>query len=417
MAGGDELTFHKLKHTDMINQQLLDYIKQQLQKGAPKETIKNTLVAKGWQAQDVEQAFGQVSPSSFGPGRPDAGSPSLKAKKRTRPALVSVLFLFFLGAALVGGAVFGYYSYFLQSPEQIIAKAVGRMAEVRSLEYSGKVTMEIAGMGEDIFQLGQPSLGQQDFRLIIDFAGAVDMLNQDDPRSSTEFRVSADDRPEESLTLGITTISAATYVIIKEVPDLGFFDLSSIKNQWIKIDVGTLERTFGLTELKDQLKVVKKDGDLSPEQIKQLEGLASEVKIFKNVEKLPDEKIDGLAVYHFRLAIDKNEALRLITRLSMIIQDKPLDKEALAKLDGFLAEVELTNSEVWIGKKDLLARKILLEAIVKKTDKPEGAGSKLTLLAQFKNFNSSFKIEAPARVRTLEEVLGRLLEGLFGEIK
>jgi hypothetical protein len=41
----------------MVNQQLLDYIKQQLQQGANKEQIKNSLMSQGWQARDIDEAF------------------------------------------------------------------------------------------------------------------------------------------------------------------------------------------------------------------------------------------------------------------------------------------------------------------------------------------------------------------------
>jgi len=44
----------------MINPQLLDYIKQQLQQGINKEQIRSSLMISGWQAQDVEEAFASI---------------------------------------------------------------------------------------------------------------------------------------------------------------------------------------------------------------------------------------------------------------------------------------------------------------------------------------------------------------------
>jgi hypothetical protein len=50
----------------MINQQSLDYIKQQLQQGTNKEQIKNSLIANGWQTQDIEEAFSFIeNPTSL----------------------------------------------------------------------------------------------------------------------------------------------------------------------------------------------------------------------------------------------------------------------------------------------------------------------------------------------------------------
>lgn len=45
----------------MANQQLLDYIKQQLQQEISKEQIKSSLMTNGWQAQDIDKAFSFVS--------------------------------------------------------------------------------------------------------------------------------------------------------------------------------------------------------------------------------------------------------------------------------------------------------------------------------------------------------------------
>ncbi len=45
----------------MINQQLLDYIKQQLQQNTSKEQIRSTLITNGWQPQDVDNAFSFIS--------------------------------------------------------------------------------------------------------------------------------------------------------------------------------------------------------------------------------------------------------------------------------------------------------------------------------------------------------------------
>jgi hypothetical protein len=49
----------------MTNQQLLDYIKQQLQQGVSREIITNNLISQGWQQPDVNEAFSQSSGQSF----------------------------------------------------------------------------------------------------------------------------------------------------------------------------------------------------------------------------------------------------------------------------------------------------------------------------------------------------------------
>ncbi len=48
----------------MVNQQLLNYIKQQLQQGISKEQIKSSLMTKGWQAQDIDEGFNAINISA-----------------------------------------------------------------------------------------------------------------------------------------------------------------------------------------------------------------------------------------------------------------------------------------------------------------------------------------------------------------
>ncbi|PIR67630.1 hypothetical protein COZ97_03650 [bacterium CG_4_8_14_3_um_filter_33_28] len=41
----------------MINQKLLDYIKNQVEKGKDKNSIKSSLLSVGWQDSDIEEGF------------------------------------------------------------------------------------------------------------------------------------------------------------------------------------------------------------------------------------------------------------------------------------------------------------------------------------------------------------------------
>ena len=45
----------------MINQQLLDFIKHQLQLGLTKKKIPNDLLTNGWTLQDIEEGFRALS--------------------------------------------------------------------------------------------------------------------------------------------------------------------------------------------------------------------------------------------------------------------------------------------------------------------------------------------------------------------
>lgn len=51
----------------MINQQILDYIKQQFQQSVSREQIKSSLMANGWSEKDINEAFGILSTNSVPP--------------------------------------------------------------------------------------------------------------------------------------------------------------------------------------------------------------------------------------------------------------------------------------------------------------------------------------------------------------
>ncbi len=86
----------------MINQQIIDYIKQQLQQGVSSENIKNSLRTNGWAEADIEQAFNSLS----------APLNSTPISPISRPKGVKVIsVLYFLGSLLAFGfgvlAIFG----------------------------------------------------------------------------------------------------------------------------------------------------------------------------------------------------------------------------------------------------------------------------------------------------------------------
>ena len=70
----------------MVNPQLAEYIKQQIQLGVPKEAIKSTLVTSGWPEADVNEALG---PSSAQPAVSQPAAAPMAAASVSSPAISS----------------------------------------------------------------------------------------------------------------------------------------------------------------------------------------------------------------------------------------------------------------------------------------------------------------------------------------
>ena len=95
----------------MINQQLLDYIKQQIQQGMSSDNIKIALRSNGWEDADINEAFNNLA-------TPPSGVASVQINQASKPKGVRIIsVLYFLGSLLALGfgvlALFGA-SFFTQ---------------------------------------------------------------------------------------------------------------------------------------------------------------------------------------------------------------------------------------------------------------------------------------------------------------
>ena len=409
----------------MINQQLLDYIRQQLQQGTDREKINNSLMANGWQAPDIKEAFDSiipfnqpVQPTPFTGSTPQPFSTFSPQPQNGMSKTLLAVFLI-IGVLVVGGGAFAYFNYF-QSPEKIVQKMITKLTEIKSLEYSGEIKTEVnagdlLGGASNLLQPTQPASNKKVSNFSINFNGVSDTNDLNNPKGSFSFNINTDALGQENFTLGleIRTIDKIVYVKLSNIPNLGFFDLSAVANQWIKIDTEALKKQFGLEKLEAQIKEAQKKQELSPEQIEKLKVAVQQVKIFKITESLSSEKIEGVNTYHYKFTIDKEEIKKLLADINQITQDKTLTEKELAEFDKSFEAIELPEGEIWIGKKDLLPYKISLSSLIKKTDQSKTSG-KVSLTLLFKNFNKPVQIEIPTPVKTLEEILGGLFSGLSG---
>jgi hypothetical protein len=407
----------------MVNQQLLDYIKQQLQQGVSREIITNNLISQGWQQSDVNEGFSSIdssntssqisSPQSFStlPQQPER-----KASK-TLLAIISII-----GVLIIGGGAFGYFYYFQETPEKVIEKMRTRLTEVKTLEYQGDIKAEITtpdllGGGSFMQPTQQaPSKKASDFS--INFNGKSDVNDLNNPKGSFAFNIKTDalkelTQGESTFGLEVRTINKVVYVKLNNLPNLGFFDLSFLSNQWIKIDTEVIKKQFGLEKFEEQIKEAQGQQELNPEQTEKLKQVVAQTKVFKITEKLASEEIEGVNTHHYKFLIDKNELKKLITDISVIVENKTLTDKELAEFDKGLEAVESIGGEIWIGKKDYLPYKIIFTVGIKETAESKTAGQ-LTATLLFKNYNKPVQIDIPSPVKGIEEILGQLFGGFLG---
>lgn len=88
----------------MINQQILDYIKQQIQQGVSREQIKSSLMTNGWQSTDVEEAFNLINTQ----GQLSQSDIAQRPKSFNKTALLAIIVI---GVLVIGGGVMGYFAF------------------------------------------------------------------------------------------------------------------------------------------------------------------------------------------------------------------------------------------------------------------------------------------------------------------
>lgn len=106
----------------MANQQLLDYIKQQVQQGINSEQIKQSLIANGWQNTDIEEAFNLIN--NFTQSQPTPSFPS-----KTPVSIWKTVTFSLIGVAVVGGGIYFVSKTLFKSEEtpKIFNEASGQL--------------------------------------------------------------------------------------------------------------------------------------------------------------------------------------------------------------------------------------------------------------------------------------------------
>jgi len=407
----------------MVNQQLFDYVKQQVEKNTGQEQIKSILLAKGWPVTEIEEALRSI-PSPVKPAF--SSHPAIADNQAIKPVgpkqlikmnkKVLIIATIVVGALLiVGGGVFAYFKYF-PSPEVVLQKMTVKISEIKSLEYTGELKAEaesgtMFGSTEQLLDNNQAKTNKSVDNLLISFSSSINAEQLNDPKSYFSFAIKTNAFLQKEIAFGLDfrTIGKIIYLKLSQLPDLGFFDLSPINNQWLKIDPEALKQ-FGVN-IDNQ---TTDNFGLSQSQLTNIKLAFQKYKVFKVIEKMKSEKIEGVDAYHYKLDIDKEELRKLSLELDEIISKKKKTAQELADFnkvfDESFNEVNKAESspniEIWVGKKDFLPYKIYVSSNIKRTDKVKTSG-KISLTLNFKNFNQPVKIEVP-EAKPIEQVVSEM---------
>lgn len=378
----------------MANPQLISYISQLLQKGYPEASIRQTLLTSGWPQTEIDSGFASVSSQH---STVAAGIGKLSQSKKGFPkkiVMITALVIFLLlGAA---GGIFGY-SY-LQSPERKLAQVITNMDKINTFAFDGEVKMNVnvGNIAKPLIQSRReilPSdsavLAATDTAISINFNGSTDGTDKSNPKAEVSMKLSGSELlGAKGLGFEMRSLDKLFFFKLTNIPEIGLFDLTSFSNQWIKLDVEEAEKFTG-SEGQSTLDVIN--------QKKFLESYKKR-KIVQKITKLEDEKINDKDTYHYQITIDKKELLELLKDLTSLSSNST--QSQTDNLTEAVNGLEINTFEYWIGKKDLLPYRLLMD--FKSGD--NNTRTKVQLLVNLKNYNQPVTISAPSGAKTFDEI-------------
>lgn len=403
----------------MASQQLIDYIKQRFAQGATKAEIRESLSNNGWLTPDIDEGFKSLeSPAPIIQPTPSDSpvSPDIQSAQPAQPfstfatqtpkqksKLPFIIIAAVVGLFLIGGVALGYY--YFQMPETVIKRMMDASESVKSVEFQGAVDFEISGNSNNnsAFDL----LGDQG-KFTMNFNGLSNNKDASNTKGSLYFDINA--AGSTLLALEMRQINKILYFNLINAPILEILGLNSSTNQWIKIDTKALESQPGFESLDKNLAMQ----DLSSEQIEKIDKILQKSKILKIIEKLPSEKIEGIDTYHYKFPFDKDELKNLLMDATVVVNDKPLTEKETKEMEDAFENIKFIEGEIWIGKKDLLLYKIILNLKMEEADPSFGTiGVQMIAKILFKNYNKPVQIEVPSPTKNFEEIFGPLFTNIF----
>ncbi len=319
----------------------------------------------------------------------EARIPEAQSKKSFRVAHV-ILFCLILAAF---SSAYVYIPRLLQPKQDILGDALKNLLEIQSFDSSLTVSGDmvkkesLAGT-EEKHSLKVTSSGHFDFResLSLSQLFSFNLASQD---KTLSYSFSADTRVKDN-NFYITFLKAA-------FPDSDF-NIAALNNKWMTAPLPSVKKETGISHY------VK---DLRPEEVTEIGKAIVHSEILSIEESLPDEIIDGIDTYHAKLAFNKENLKILILKIISITGSNPTPNEII-RFESELNQASLPSPEVWIGKSDLLLRKIIITTEIPS----ETSSGNYEAILSLSNFNSLVETETPTETVGFETVLAELLEKL-----
>jgi len=300
---------------------------------------------------------------------------------------------------LIAAAALSAVVWFLAQPDGsiVLLQAQKNLAEAKTLRY--EVELDVVGVWA---RKELPLGGGED---PIHFKGTVRTdIDRNDPvlpASSSHFDLSLSSQDSEFLLRGDARKKDGRHYLRLQEASMEFFPgIERAIGKWVYSDDPFIE--FLVPKEETELEEFPLDG----EAIKELETGFSTIPIFRHIETLAPEKLDGAENLHYRIGINSEAVAALLLKKKELATGVEAEAEEFIELLAQVSTWGEVEGEIWIGKKDRRIRRLDL-----KTTLPEELGGAVISTKTFMTrYGEAVSVEAPEAEDVLD-LFGRILIG------
>lgn len=338
--------------------------------------------------------------------------------------------------ALVGVGIGGYYFFLAEpKPEEVVRRMMSTAADAKSNHTTTDLTVDLTIPVSDASTLKE----QLPFLPVAPEGGVLNVTIQLKGDSAHEHVDAGKQRgwKRGEFTLRASGVSMSlayesratdekTFFLIKELPALDLLGLGHLKGQWIKADWKGLYAQFA----QDKTIPYEKAQEEGRKTSTAIGGLLKKFTLFKVEEKFPQETIQGMPMYHYRVSFNHDEVRAFVKEVAQVSARSGLStlpgaspertQEAIDGLNKNLDEVLQSfvirgSGELWIGKRDSNLYKLQFtpELDAYEIEPGKKMQAKVRLIEEFSNYNQPVTVEEPSTAMPVEQLLGPLLQS-FG---